>query len=258
MSAINRVILAVVLAATATQQAAAAEVAYELPGLIGSYEVGALHSPGDAFDRSSVVGTDLDWATVDSIVIHLEGDIQPGRIRGDGVLRPADEVDFWGILYPCPGFPISLLPHFNFNYWNPMDRPDIPGIPDLSPLDTLQGLWTPPPGAFQHSWRVVVPNGPSMPGDDFCVTPDLFATTIWALFLTDRGRLPDFFVEPSEEMKDANRFWWVEGLEITEPATLEITNAWVVVNTVPEPGTLALMAAGISAAWMRRRRSGRA
>jgi hypothetical protein len=195
-------------------RANAGTITFDLPELTGSY----VYSDLAAFGARKSVSVPIDSGTLGATSARLvvSGYVSPGLVRGDGVLRCAQEATLWGA--------ISVSYSYN-NNWTFYQYAEMPQTVD---------------GPFQREKPLEGPFGPPMLWIDLDLCADAFSNTLPGII----GAVPE------------GGILWSEGLEVITPVTGTITQAYLVLEGpgLPEPATLALLALGGLMALRRRAR----
>lgn len=253
---------AVMILTVLTPAAVGEEIVYPLSELIGHYEVNELSSSID-FPRAVAqhIYTELDWSIVIGARVVLGGVVTEGLVRGDGVLRPAQEARLLGGVFPWAAFcfgDVCSIP--SLAAWR--NRTTTEGFFQREWVLQLPDLEAPCVDWSSVDWptvitRVYPPQTRFYPGP--CENPGNFNVSLSSVLTVDLSRmdLPELFDPPEPDELFTLVGAWAEGLEFIEPMTADITEAYLVIETIPEPSVLTLTAATLLTTIGRRRRQGR-
>ncbi len=243
----------VMILAVLTPAAVGEEIVYPLAELIGHYEVNDPTYSRGFSDVVAEIHTELDWSTVIGARVVLGGVVTEGLVRGDGVLRPAEEARLLGAVFPWAVFRLG-----------DMDSASFAGRENQTTTEgSFQQEWVLPLPDLEtacHSWVItrIYPPDLGFVGCP-CEDPGYFNVSLSSTLTVDLSRmdLPELFdpLQPGE--LPTSFHFWTEGLEFIEPLTADITEAYLVIETIPEPSVLTLTGATLLAAMGRRRRQGR-
>ncbi|MFO8014652.1 MAG: PEP-CTERM sorting domain-containing protein [Phycisphaerae bacterium] len=221
MGTLKRVLAFLVVLACAAG-CRAGTIPIELPELLGDYECG-LEMLGAW--RSASVQTTFPLDGVAKARLIVTGTVAPGRVRGDGVTRQAIEAVLDG------GFAPRLVAGDNVF---------------ITPADATNGAFR-----FERDYL----------GPFYSVPPMPFGARFFDAEV-DVGLGPsplplDLVPWIGEPPSGDPKLHFFDGLELVTPMTGTITEAILILEgvPVPEPATLALLAAGAAAFRVRRRKA---
>ena len=203
-----------------------ATITYALPDLLGSYVYDNITSDGwVGTAKFATVGPSLSVWSIRSLHVVLAGFVSPGRIRGDGVIRAATEMDLVG----CVDYSIQVG---DCSYGH------IHGAANDGPFRDEYDY----SGPF-HAF-IDLPS-PGSPPEDPSIRVDALLCPVFAM------DLPPWLSTPPDE------FRWnsISGIEVITPMTATVTEAYIIADVVSEP-TVALIL-GLGAVMFPRRRKGR-
>jgi hypothetical protein len=195
-------------------EANAGTITFDLPELTGSYVYSDLAAFGARKSASVPIGAGTLGATSARLVVS--GYVSQGLVRGDGVLRSAQEATLGGAIS------VSYSYNSNGTFYQYAEMPQ-----------TVDG-------PFQREKPLDGPFGPPLLWIDLDLCPDVFSATLPGII----GPVPE------------GGILWSEGLEVIIPVTGTITQAYLVLEGpgLPEPATLSLLALGGLLALRRRAR----
>jgi len=182
-------------------RANAGTIIFDLPELTGSYVYSDL-----AARKSVSVPVDSGTLGATSARLVVSGYVSPGLVRGDGVLRSAQDATLRGAIA------VSYSYNANGTFY---EFAEVQQTVD---------------GPFQKEKQLEGPFGPPMLWIDLDLCPEAFSVSLPGII----GAVPD------------GGILWSEGLDLITPVTGTITQAYLVLEGpgLPEPATLSLLALG--------------